>query len=86
VGSAQVASDDRFEVGDGLVGGFELAFEADDADGGDQGHVPIEQLALSLVLAHCRSGAYRSRRDDAEKAKARKIEITGTGTPKEINV
>lgn len=37
--------DDRFEVGDALVGGLELAFRADDADGGDQRHVHVEQFA-----------------------------------------
>ena len=34
-----------FEVGDALVGGGELVFEADDAGGRGQGHVPIEQRA-----------------------------------------
>jgi hypothetical protein len=31
-----------FEVGDALVGGRELVFEADDAGGGGQGHVLIK--------------------------------------------
>jgi hypothetical protein len=36
-----------FEVGDALVGCGELAFEVDDADGGGQRHVLVEQAAHS---------------------------------------
>jgi hypothetical protein len=42
---AALAGGGLFEVGDAPVGGGELVFEADDAGGGGQGHVLIEQRA-----------------------------------------
>jgi hypothetical protein len=42
-------ADDVLEVGDALVRGGKLVFEADDADSGGQGHVQIDVCAEPAV-------------------------------------